>query len=357
MFSAYAKVADNTYREVFGLDFEQFAVGQIFRHRPGITISQQDNTDEALDTINSAQLHYDQHYAEQTEWKHCLGVSTLTLQKVLGSSWKTFARKDRITVFENIAMVHPVFGGDTLYSETEILALDPLGNDECGELQLETRGLNQTGMIVTKVQYRIRVYKAGKHPYYGQSCFDYNLNNDKFSAYKIEDDGGFKEEVGIYFEDFNPGEIYEHAPSKVVTPEEATQHALRSLNWDPKHIDPAFYHQYFSTAYCAGQAPHCPITEIYFIGSAAACTARTFGRVVANLGWTNIVLHREVFPNERFTVKSEVMDKRESHSRPTQGIMQAKTACYDKNGREIMSYQRVFLIYKKGLGPYDKAGY
>ncbi len=357
MFSAYAKLSENTYREMFGLDFEQFAVGQIFRHRPGATISQQDNTDEALDTINSAQLHYDQHYAEQTEWKHCLGVSTLTLQKVLGAAWKTFARKDRITVFENIAMVHPVFGGDTLYSETEILALEPLGDDDCGEVQVETRGINQDNTVVTKVQYRIRIYKTGKHPYYGQACFDYNLTDDKFSAYKTEDDGGLKEQVGIYFEDFNAGEVYEHAPSKIITPEEATSHALRSLHWDPKHIDPKFYHQYFSTGYCADHAPHSPITESYFLGGVTACTARTFGRVVANLGWTNITLAREVFPNERFSVKSEIMSKRESHSRPTQGIMQAKTICIDESDREVMSYERVFLIYKKGLGPYEKAGY
>ena len=228
MFSAYAKLADNTYREVFGLDFEQFSVGQIFRHRPGVTISQQDNKDDALDSMNSAQLHYDQHYAEQTEWKHCLGVSTLTLQKVLGSAWKTFARKDRITVFESIAMVHPVFGGDTLYSETEVLNLDSLGDDFCGELQVETRGVNQTATIVTKVQYRIRIYKKGKHPYYGQPSFDYNLSDEKFSAYKTEDDGGLKEQVGLYFEDFTPGETYEHAPTKIISPEEARQHALRS---------------------------------------------------------------------------------------------------------------------------------
>jgi len=93
------------------LDFEQFTVGQVFHHRPGITLSQQDNREKALETTNFAQLHYDQHYAEQTEWQQCLVVSTLTLQKVMGSSWKTFARRDRIVFFDDVSMVHPVFGG------------------------------------------------------------------------------------------------------------------------------------------------------------------------------------------------------------------------------------------------------
>ncbi|HET9044956.1 MAG TPA: MaoC family dehydratase, partial [Burkholderiales bacterium] len=62
-FYAYLRAGDARYQERFGLDFEEFAVGQRFRHRPGVTLSQQDNADEALDTLNAAMLHYDAHYA------------------------------------------------------------------------------------------------------------------------------------------------------------------------------------------------------------------------------------------------------------------------------------------------------
>src|SRR3990167_167875 len=128
-FNAYIKLSENRYRENVGLSFEEFEVGQKFNHRPGVTISQQDNKDEALDTINNAQLHYDSHYAEQTEWKHCLGVSTLTLQNVLGATWKTFGRKQRIIAYDDIAMTHPVFKGDTLYAESEILKKEDYAKD------------------------------------------------------------------------------------------------------------------------------------------------------------------------------------------------------------------------------------
>ena len=357
MFVAYAKIAENTYQETFGLDFEDFNQGQIFRHRPGATISQQDNKDEALDTLNSAQLHYDEHYAAQTEWKHCLGVSTLTLQKVLGSTWKTFARKDRITVFESIAMVAPVFGGDTFYAETEIVSANSDNTDNCGELFVETRGINQNGKTVTKVQYRIRVYKKGHHPYYSQEKFDYNLRDEKFSAFHIENDGGLKEQVGLYFEDLLPNEVYKHAPSKIISPEEAQQHALRSLEWNPKYIDEKFHQQYFQNPCDPQYAVHCPVSEAYLIGAVTACTARTFGRVVANLAWTKMKLNREIFPNERIRVKSKIISKRDSHSRPEQGIIQAAGYCYDESGAEIMSFERVFLVYKKGCGPYKAAGY
>ena len=357
MFSAYEKISNGIYREVFGLDFEEFKSGQVFHHRPGITISQQDNMAEATNTINSAQLHYDAHYAEQTEWKHCLGVSTLTIQKIIGATWKTFARKDRITEFENIAMSQPVFGGDTLYAESEILSVADLKNDSCGELCVETRGLNQKGVVVTTIKYCIRIYKKGQHPYYGKMGLNDPLTEEKFSAYQTEEDGSFKEQVGIYYEDLLAGEIYEHAPSKIISPEEATQHALSSLEWNPKYIDREYYQRYFQQNTNADVPPYCPIAEAHLIGAVTALTTRTFGRVVANLGWTEIKLNREIFPNERITVKSTIVSKRESHSRPTQGIVNVIDHCYDDDGNVIISFKRTFLVYKKGQGPYAAAGY
>ena len=118
-FSAYVKVGENRYRERYGLDFEDFEVGQVFQHRPGITISQQDNVEETVDTLNQAMLHFDANYAAQTEWKKPLGVSTLTLQRLMGLTWKTFNKKNRICSWAEIKMTAPVFGGDTLYAESE----------------------------------------------------------------------------------------------------------------------------------------------------------------------------------------------------------------------------------------------
>jgi len=84
-----------------GFYFEHFEVGQVFHHRPGMTISQQDNVEETLDTLNQAMLHFDAHYASQTEWKKPLGVSTLTLQRLMGMTWKTFNKKMRICQYRS----------------------------------------------------------------------------------------------------------------------------------------------------------------------------------------------------------------------------------------------------------------
>ena len=58
---AYARTPQGHFLERSGLDFEDFAVGQHFVHRPGVTVSQQDTVPEALDTLNAAMLHYDHH--------------------------------------------------------------------------------------------------------------------------------------------------------------------------------------------------------------------------------------------------------------------------------------------------------
>ncbi len=120
-FLAYLQTGEKRFRERFGLDFEQFAVGQKFTHRPGLTLSQQDSRDECLDTLNQQMLHFDEQFAAHTEWKQCLMDSTLTTKVVLGMTWKTFAKRMKLLGFDEITLTKPVFGGATLYAESEIM--------------------------------------------------------------------------------------------------------------------------------------------------------------------------------------------------------------------------------------------
>jgi itaconyl-CoA hydratase len=165
-FASHVQVGEKRYRERYGLDFEDFAVGQVFKHRPGLTLSQQDNVEEAMDTLNQAMLHFDDSYASKTEWKKPLMVSTLTLQYLIGMSWKTFAKKLRILGWADLTMTHPVFGGDTLYAESEIKAkADVPGDAMCGKLTVVTKGFNQTGATVCTMEYDMLIYKRGQAPF------------------------------------------------------------------------------------------------------------------------------------------------------------------------------------------------
>ena len=161
-FTAYVKIGENRYRERFGLDFEQFAAGQKFRHRPGLTLSQQDSRDECLDTLNAQMLHFDEQFALHTEWKKCLMDSTLTTKVVMGMTWKTFAKRTRLLGFDEITLNKPLFGGDTLYAESEIIEkTDWPENARVGRLKVCTLGLNQRGEPVAKLVYDLLITRAG----------------------------------------------------------------------------------------------------------------------------------------------------------------------------------------------------
>jgi itaconyl-CoA hydratase len=164
-FASHVEVGPRRFRERLGLDFEEFAAGQVFKHRPGLTLSQQDNVEEALDTLNRAMLHYDARYAAHTEWGKPLVVSTLTVQRIVGMTAKTFGKRARLLGFGEIVLRHPVFGGDTLYAETSVRAARDDGDPACGRLELLTRGVNQDGAVVCEIAWQIEVYKRAALPW------------------------------------------------------------------------------------------------------------------------------------------------------------------------------------------------
>lgn len=348
---AYKRVGAQRYREVYGLDFEDFEVGLVFNHRPGVTVSQQDNKEEALDTMNSAQLHYDRNYAGKTEWKRCLGVSTLTLQCVMGSSWKTFAKNDRILKFYSIDMTSPVFDGATLYAKSTILeAGEYPANPDLGVLKVETLGVDQAGQTVSKIVYDMLIYRKGNFPGDRKSGEILELvAEERFCSHRRIGAHEYMEQTGIYFEDLNPGEIYEHRPGKTVTIEENLRHCLRSLEWNPVYTDFNYIGKYFDGRH--------KLNEIYVMGLAATASTHTFGRVVANLSWNDVEFGAPAFAGDTLYCESEIAGKRESKSRPTQGILTAITRAFNQKGEKVFSYKRTFLLYKKGLGPYEAAGY
>lgn len=350
-FRSYVRVGPERYREHFGLDFEQFVPGLVFQHRPGLTLSQQDNVEESLDTINNAQLHYDAHYASKTEWQQCLGVSTMTLQKVIGMASKTFGRKAGIVGFDSVAMSAPVFGGDTLYAETRIRAVgESATSPELGLVNVTTRGINQNGDCVAEVDYGVQVYRAGRHPVeIAEGLSRDGVEAAKFASHRQIEPGVWREEIGIYFDDLVAGEIFEHRPGKTFSAEEIRLHALRSIELSPQHSN-----QHFVDCHGDGRLQ---VTEPYVVGAVTALTTRTFDRVVANLGWKNIQLKAPVYSGDTLYAMSRILDKRESKSRPDQGIMHVHSEAFNQNGQSVCAYERHFLIYKKGLGPYESAGY
>lgn len=166
VFAAFMPVSGRRIREQIGLPFEDFAAGQVFHHRPGITVTQQDNINEALATLNQAAIHYDEHYARATEFKKPLVVSTITLQRAVGTGWKTFGRRKRINGFSSIRLTAPIFGGDTLYTSTRILETEPDETDpDCGTLSCEAKVTRADGTECAVVTYSQSIFRRDRGPF------------------------------------------------------------------------------------------------------------------------------------------------------------------------------------------------
>jgi itaconyl-CoA hydratase len=324
MFTAYHRIGANRYQERYGLDFEDFAAGQRFRHRPGVTLSQQDNADEALDTLNGAMLHYDAHYAAATAWQRPLMVSTLTLQRLVGMASKTYGRRRAILGFDDITMNGPLFGGDTLYAESEIVDVDAAS----ASIRTLIRGRKADGTEVARIACRMAIERrnAGSDP----------AREDRFAAYHAADDGALVEQVGLWFEDCVAGESFVHTPRRCFYREEVATHAWRSLELAPQHSVP----------------------ETFVVAAVTALTTRTFGRVVANLGWTDVQLPLPVSIGDTIEAESTILDSRDSRSRPGEGIVSVATRARNQHGVAVLSYKRTLLVYRRGAAaPYAQAGY
>jgi itaconyl-CoA hydratase len=321
------------------------------RIRPGVTITQQDNEEEALDTVNAAQLHYDSNYASKTEWVKNLGVSTLTLQRVVGMASKTHLRRQSILGFLDIAMTHPVFGGDTLYTESEVLAkADYPANPEVGVVTVCLAGVKQDGTVVTKIKAQFLIYKRGNDSKLAPQSEFSPLTDVRFSAYRTLPDGTLIEEVGLFFEDFTVGNIFEHRPGKTIFAAESIQHTLRSLDLTPHYSD-------ITCGESSGKGDGLRISETFLVGVLTALTTPTLGKVVANLGWTDIKILKSMKDRDVMYAECEITSGRLSKSRPTQGILSVASRGLDQHGELVLSYNRALLVYRKGYGPYQAAGY
>jgi itaconyl-CoA hydratase len=343
----YVRLGPKRYRERFGLSFEDLRPGMHIRHRPGIDVSQQDNREDAVDLINNAQLHYDSHYAAQTEWKRPLGVSTMTVQRLLGMVSRSWYRRRALLGIDSIAMTHPVFGGDTLYSKSTVTALDAGTDADVGIVSLTIEGINQRGETVSTIACRIELYRRGRHP--EDEPGTEAAEEDRFRLYHQETDDALVEQTGLCFEDLAEGETFVHWPGRTIGFEESRLHALRSLEINPRWHDAAYLAKHPAIAPA--------VFEPLVIGLVTALTTRTLGRVVANLGWTAIELPRPVRPGETVYAESTIGELRGSHSRPTQGIAQVETRAFVETGELVCRYQRALLVYRRGAGPYVAAGY
>lgn len=149
-----------------GRYFEDFEVGDIYPHPLGRTLTQNDNIWFTLMTQNTAPLHFDQHYAAQTEFKRPLINSCLTLALVTGQSVTDVSQNVFANLgWDEVRLPNPVFEGDTLYSRSEVLETrESRSRPDVGVVTVRTEGHNQNGVLVISFRRTLLVYRRGRKP-------------------------------------------------------------------------------------------------------------------------------------------------------------------------------------------------
>jgi itaconyl-CoA hydratase len=158
----------------------------------------------------------------------------------------------------------------------------------------------------------------------------------------------YVETTGVDFEDFVVGQIFEHRPGRTFRGGENALHAARSLDLSPRHAD-----RHYGEVLGEGRS----INEPFLLAVITAMTTKTFGKVVANLGWTRVTFPRPVRPGDTVYAESEILETRDSQSRPTQGIARVRTRASNQHGEDVCAFERNILLYRRGHGPYADAGY
>ena len=148
-----------------GRCFEDFSVGMVLRHPLGRTVTPADNIWFTLLTVNTNPIHFDAHYAAQTEFKRPLVDSTLTLAIVTGLSVADVSRYGINLGWSDVRMPAPLFEGDTLYAQSEVLhTRESKSRPNMGIVEIKTTGFTQDGTVVIECRRSILVYKRGHVP-------------------------------------------------------------------------------------------------------------------------------------------------------------------------------------------------
>lgn len=153
-----------------GRAYEDMAVGDVYPHRLGRTITDADNIWFTLITCNPNPIHFDAHYAAQTEWGRMLVDSTFTLALVTGLSVADVSMNAVNLGWDEVKLPHSVFAGDTIYARSEVLALrESRSRPQMGIVTLRTVGYNQNNQTVIEFKRTILVYKRAYLPAAPQS--------------------------------------------------------------------------------------------------------------------------------------------------------------------------------------------
>jgi acyl dehydratase len=149
---------------------------------------------------------------------------------------------------------------------------------------------------------------------------------------------------GRVYEDFEVGDVYVHPLGRTVTSTDNTWFTLLTCNTNSIHFD----HAYAARTEFGRPLVNSAFTLALVTGLSVIDLSQN---VMANLGWDEVRLPAPVFEGDTIYAKSEVLEKRESKSRPNVGIVRVRTTGFNQDGTTVIEYLRTFMVYRRGHVP------
>ena len=153
---------------------------------------------------------------------------------------------------------------------------------------------------------------------------------------------------GRFFEDFEIGDVYEHALGRTITTTDNIWFTLLTQNTAPIHFD----HEYAAKTEFGKPLVNSTLTLALVTGQSVSDVSQN---VMANLGWDEVRLPNPVFEGDTIHSRSEVLELRESRSRHNVGIVTVRTPGFNQDGTEVISFKRTAMVYRRGRGPSAQA--
>jgi acyl dehydratase len=148
---------------------------------------------------------------------------------------------------------------------------------------------------------------------------------------------------GRVFEDFEVGDVYEHPIGRTVITADNIWFTALTMNPNPIHFD----HVYASQTEFGKPL----VNSVFTLALVTGLSVSDMSQNAINLGWDEVRLPKPVFEGDTLYARSEVLDTRESKSRPHQGVVHFRTEGYNQNGVVVLSFRRTMLVYREGHVP------
>ena len=149
-----------------------------------------------------------------------------------------------------------------------------------------------------------------------------------------------KKTFGRYLEEFKVGDVYQHYPAKTITESDNNLFCLLTMNHHPLHLD---------QKYCETETYGKPLVvgTLVFSIVAGMTVSEISGKAIANLDYEKVTHNNPVFIGDTIRAETEILEVRESKTKPDRGIVFVETRAFNQNNEKVLTFRRHVLVPKK----------